>query len=65
MCKLQCSQCEHVFEEFEPYTVINGEIHCQDCSDEWMLDKLKEKFGKYRDQIMEMMGLPALEAVYG
>ena len=62
--KLRC-RCGHALEEFDPYTVITGEINCQDCADEWMLDELRENFGKYRDGIMDMMNLPTLEAVYG
>jgi DNA-directed RNA polymerase subunit RPC12/RpoP len=63
--KIRCPQCDHALEEFEHYTVINEEIYCQDCSDEYIKEELLDNFWKYRDLLMEEMGFPALEAVYG
>ena len=65
MCKSLKCFCGHRLEQFERHTVINGEIYCQEHADEWVKDELQENFEKYRDQLMEMMGLPALEAIYG
>ena len=62
---IYCSVCGSKIKPNGRYTVINGDVYCQEHADEWIKDELQEKFEKYRDQIMEIIGLPALEEIDG
>ena len=54
-----CSQCGHILnpnleDDCEKYYIINGEIYCQCCFEDWLKDGLYENM----DTFAESLGIP-------
>lgn len=54
----KCSQCDVEIRPGDRYSVICGEIYCQHCEKDFLVDELEERFDELREQLEEVTGIP-------
>ena len=52
-----CSECERPIKPGDLYSVICGEIVCEEHADDYLKEEMSDKFKTFRDQLAEVMGM--------